>query len=294
MTEMRVKNDPKYSKVEKIVQTVLPYAEKPLQEELKNDIITRARLRKILQLSADAFEEITADDPMENILEKRIREMIMEFLELNYVRSPDDQALEKAVKIIREVLVTKSEKESIAKHLTAELKSDWKNLPQHYLDEIAAGDGLIQSLSRAIDQGVPLHDKVIVNDMLKLCAPLWTQFIARLPQNELDRLLNEGIEILKAAENNKHIEEPLLKWTHYALSHLGIIKIMRQSFTRLLIGDLILHSVGKGLGIRGKITVTDFIILVGVKLAEKNIRQEADKREIQKLRIELEKIVVKF
>ena len=290
MKTAHTSDDSKARKIEEIVNAIIPHTEEPLREELAGGAVSRSQMGKILQLLGDAFEEIVADDCMERILEKRIREMIMVFFELNYVRDVGDPALEKAVEIIRGTLVTRTERESIAKNLAEELKSDWKNLPGRHLDEIAGEGGLLQTLNHALEQGAPLNDRDIVRGLLKLCAHLWMQYIARLPEQELDRLLRDGIEILKAQEKKQRFEEPLLKWTSHALSQLGIIGIMRKSFTRLLIDDLVLHSVGRGLGLKGKTTVTDFIILVGVKIAEKRIREGADIEEVRRLRTALEKI----
>ncbi|MEW5946759.1 MAG: hypothetical protein AB1742_11225 [bacterium] len=274
----------------RIAGAVVPFCEKPLKEELEGGIISSAGLLEILRLLKDAFEEIGEEDCMENIVEKRIRQAILKCFELDAREKIGDPMLEKCVEIIRENLVRKTEREALSRNLAADLKTDWMRLPEDRLEKIKGDEGLLGILVAALEGGAAAGDDRVVKNLLELGAILWEQYIVRFDDKELDTLLRDGIEILKKIEKKHPFGEELLEWTRRALNRSGVIGIMRKSFTRLLLGDLILHSVGKGLGLKEKTTVTDFIVLVGVRLAEKRIRDEADAGEVRKLRVELEKI----
>ena len=59
---------------------------------------------------------------------------------------------------------------------------------------------------------------------------------------------------------------------------------MRRAFTGLLLGDLILRQVGKSLGIKDDVTVTDFIIFVGVKIFDTEGIKKADSEQVRRVR----------
>lgn len=277
-------------KREEIVRTLLPHAEEPLREELARETVSRRQMRKMVGLLEDAFEELIEPDGMMNICKKRVREWVREGFEIDAAPKTADPLLDKAVEIVRENIVKKSERDALAKHLSEELIEDWQKLPKETLEAVGGEDGLLSKLSTALEEEKDLDGDVIVDAILKMYALLAPQTLRRLSDKQVDRLLGEGIEIMKKVEKKKSFWEPALDWVTYGMTHLGIIKIMRKSFARLLLGDLILHSVGKGLGLKKKTTVTDFIILVGVRVAEKIVLDEADPAGVRELREKLEKI----
>lgn len=275
---------------ERIVRAVLPHVEGPLRDELKEGRVSRERMRKMAGLLAEAFEELVEPDGMMNYCEKRVRDWVREGLEIDAVRSTDDPLLDRCVEIVRDTIVKKAERDALAKHLAEELVRDWKALPKDALETVGGEDGLIAELLAALDGGAKPHDEKIVNAILEISAILVPRSLSRLTDEQIDRLLAEGIAILKKIENKQSFWEPLLEWTRFGMTHLGVITVMRKSFTRLLLGDIILHSAGRGLGIKGKTTVTDFIVLVGVRVAEKILLDEADPAEARRIRASLERI----
>jgi hypothetical protein len=88
----------------------------------------------------------------------------------------------------------------------------------------------------------------------------------------------------------KPAAEPLRETVTLALDKSGVIKAMRKSFAGLLLGDIILRQVGKGLGIKEKLSVTDFIIFLGTQIADKQFLPDVDKDDARKVQKELESI----
>lgn len=277
-------------KREIIVRILLPHAEEQLREALAKETVPRKQMRKMLGLLEDAFEEMIEPDGMMNICRKRVREWVREGFEIDSTPKTDDPLLDKCVDIVRENLVRKAERDELAKNLSEELIEDWAKLPKETLGKVGGEGGLLSKISDALDGGAPLDGDEIVEAILESYTFLAPQTLRRLSDTQIDKLLNEGIEIMKKVEKKKSFWEPALEWATYGMTQLGIIKIMRKSLARLLLGDLILHSVGKGLGLKGKITVTDFILLVGARVAEKIVLDEAEPAKVEELRLELEKI----
>ena len=92
------------------------------------------------------------------------------------------------------------------------------------------------------------------------------------------------------AEKGQNTADALRETATVALEAAGVIKIMRRAFAGLLVGDMILAQVGKNLGIREKISVTDFVIFLGCLIADKQLMPKVDKDDLRRVRADLEKI----
>jgi len=97
-----------------------------------------------------------------------------------------------------------------------------------------------------------------------------------------------AIEIISLAEKGKSAAEQMQRTATLALEKSGAIRIMRKSFAGLLLGDIILRQVGKSLGIKEKVSVTDFIIFLGCIIADKQGLPNVPRAELQQIKKELE------
>lgn len=276
-------------KREKIVEITVRFAEKPLLEELERETVSRERFKKMTGMLAEAFEELAEPDGMMKYCLKRVQGWVREALEVDAVKKTGDPLLDKCVELIRDNLITKTERDSLAKHVSEELVEDWKRLSDEAKQRIGGDDGILADLTEKLEEESPDWKKIGAGilEALKLLAP---RTLERVTDEQFDKLLDDGISILRKIEKKQSFWEPFLEWMRAGLAQIGVITIMRKSFTRLLLGDIILHSVGKGLGLKGKVTVTDFILLTGARVAEKTVLDESDGGDVARLIGELEEL----
>jgi len=260
----------------------------PLAKILKDGVISKQEFKRLFGLLADAFDELLNDTPNTKRMERKIRELIMGLFDINYDGEISDEGLRTAVKLIRERIVGRSQRESLARLIAEELVENWTSADSEQIEEVAGDGGLIEQLTDKIDDGPDFDDGELLELMIDLGGIIAARYASRLSDADADSILERGVEVARGIEEKKNIGDPLLELANDGLRKLGVVSLMRRAFSGLLIGDLILRQVGKSLNIKGNVSVTDFIIYVGVKVFESEGVREADPEQVSRVREALE------
>jgi len=107
-------------------------------------------------------------------------------------------------------------------------------------------------------------------------------YLEKLSNEDADKLLEMIIIAGKKIEAGAHASDEILEIAREGARKLGLISMMRKAFAGLLIGDIILSQLGKNLGIKEKLSITDFIILTGAQVFEKEGLKELDREKLRK------------
>ncbi|MFA6450887.1 MAG: hypothetical protein WCX65_15540 [bacterium] len=278
----------KTKKLNELLKQLSPEAVEPLRQILKDGVISKAEFKDMLKLLSDMFDELLNDTPNTKRMERKLRELIMSFGDLKYESEVTDETLKNAVKLIREKIIGRGQRESLARLIAEELVADWAKADRKFIERIADDEGIIEQLNDLADDGPDFDDAELSELLVELGGMLAVRYAGKLSDADLDSLLDRSHEIVKDIEAKKNISDSLLEAARDGMQALGIISLMRRAFSGLLLGDLILRQVGKSLNIKGNTTVTDFIIFIGAKVAENESIKKAKPAEIERVRKAIE------
>ncbi len=257
----------------------------------EKEIISKSEFARMTGLLVDAFDELLAEVPNQKRMLRKLREYGMGISNIDYTSDIEDEMLKQATKVIREKIVRKGEREKLARLAAKEIIENWLTLDEDMVERIAGFDGLLESIQEKTEDKFEYDDSDFIEIMLELGAILSAKYMERLSDEQLDDLLERAVKVAKMIEEGEDLGEELLHLAQAALQNLGIVAMMRRAFAGLLLSDLIIRQIGKSLGIKEKISVTDFIIYVGVKILEKEELPNADKAQVARVRKILEKVV---
>lgn len=254
-------------------------------------IISKDEFALMTGLLVDAFDELLAEEPNQKRMQRKLREYCMKISDIDYTSDIEDEMLKQATHVIREKIVRKGEREKLARLAAKEVIDNWLTLDEDMVERIAGFDGLLESIQEKTEDKFEYDDKEFIDKMLELGAVLSAKYMERLSDEQVNELLDSALKVAKMVEAGEDLGDELLHLAQNALQNLGIVAMMRRAFAGLLLSDLIIRQIGKSLGIKEKISVTDFIIYVGVKVIEKEELPDADKAQVTKVREILEKVV---
>jgi len=275
----------KNKKIDKLTRDLAPEFREPLETVLADQrVVDEKEFARLTSLLVDAFDETMAEAPNEKRMERKLRALLMGLFELKYEGEIEDETLRRAVKFIREKLLRKGEKEKLARLLSKEIISGWLEIDEDMIDHIAGFDGLLEKIQDKAEGDLDYHDPELLDSMLELGHILSANYMRRLGAGELDELLEHSAEVCRRIEAGDDLGDSLLNTVQFGMQHLGIIAMMRRAFAGLLLSDLIVRQIGKSLGIKEKISVTDFIIFVGVKVFEKEHLEDVEKDQVERVR----------
>ena len=278
-------------RAQELTQLAARHADVGAGEFLDRGVLTPQQIADVAGLIQDALFGFFADTPNEKRIRRKIRDACMLYFELDMERNVDDQLQAQAVKLLREKVIRRAEKERLANELADMALERWGTLDEDTLDELVdEDDGLLPAIKARTASGVDPEDKELVNAIIETCRVLAAPFIQALAPEDLDTLISGSAEVCDLIAGGKSVAEAMRRTATHALEKTGIIKAMRRSFAGLLLGDLLLNQVGKSLGVKEKISVTDFIIFLGCQIADKQLIPEVDKADAASVRDELKAI----
>lgn len=274
-----------------LVKLAASHSDVGAEEILDSGALGREQLREVMRLLQDALYELFNDKPNEKRMQKKLRDACLVFMNLDMAAEVEDDILAKAVKLVQENVIKAREKERLGDELAAMAVEHWKTLDEDDVDAIAdEDDGLIAAVLQLTQGSLDPKDTELANALIDICSRLAVPFIAAFEDDALDQLIQGAMDVCDLAASGKSAADALQKTVTLGLESAGVIRAMRKSFAGLLVGDIILRQVGKGLGIKEKISVTDFIIFLGCQIADKQLLPEVDKGRFAQAKADLEKI----
>ncbi len=276
--------DIKEKKLLELAKRLAPEANEPLGELLAGGVISKKDFSQLFDYLSHTLYDAAEGDGDSKRMEKRIVKFFLVLSGLDYESEVNDETLRKAVKLIKETLIRDSQKEALSKLFAAELVANWNGLGGEKLEPITGTDGLLERIEEKIDDGPDYSDDGLIGLVTELLGKLAAYYSRRLTEDELDTLLENSEKISTDILEGRKVSDTLLEQTKFGMQRLGIIPNMRRAFTGLLLGDLILRQVGKSLGIKDDVTVTDFIIFVGVKIFDTEGIKKADSEQVRRVR----------
>lgn len=274
----------KEKKIMELVGRLKGEFDEPLQELLRDGVVSKKEFERLFELITHVFDELIGEIPNTKRMDRKLREFILGVSDLNYESEINDETLRQATKLIREKIVGRSQKESLARLISEEMVESWTSIDRARIEKIAGDGGLIEHIQEKIEGGLDFGDGELIGLITEFGGIVFGRYMERLSDEDLDGLLEQSAAIVRAIETKEKMGGRLLDHTKTAMQKLGLIALMRRAFTGLLLGDLILRQVGRSLGIKDSMTVTDFIIFVGVKVFEAEGIGKADAAQTRRVR----------
>jgi hypothetical protein len=260
------------------------------EEFLQRGVLTKKQIIDTARLVQDALCELFSDTPNEKRMRRKLKEAIMMHAEHDIERQVDDEFQAQAVKLLREKIIKRAEKEKLADELVELAVQRWRGLDEDELEAVADEDtGLLARIMELVVDAAP-DDTGLVAAVTEAVRVLALPFVRALAPEDLNALISGAARVCGLVADGRPAAEPLRETITLALDKTGAIRAMRKSFAGLLLGDIILRQIGKGLGIKEKLSVTDFIIFLGTEIADRQFLPEVDKDEAREVKKELESI----
>ncbi len=259
----------------------------PLREALLDGVAPKKEFSELLDLVSNTFYDIADGSEDRKKMERRIKKFLLGVFDINYEKEISDDTLRQSVKLIREKIVGKSQKEALAEMLAAELVGSWINMDADALEKITGDGGILERLEEKAYDGPDYTDDELIGAVVELGSAAAAAFCERLSDADMEKILTDALSLARAAESNAKTGDSLLELARFAMNKLGFVALMRRAFAGLLIGDIIMRAVGKQLGLEQDVTVTDFIIVTGAKVFDaegiKKAKKEQTRRVIEAL-----------
>lgn len=276
------------TKAEKLIDIASESSRGDLAEFLEKGAMPRKQFRSVTQLAKDALYELLSDEPNEKRMKRKLKEAALVFLDLEIESQVDDQLQSRAVKLLRENVIRRAEKEKLAEEVAELAAARWRTLTEAQVERLADDDdGLLALLLEKTEMKLDAGDAELSEAVTEIGKTLSLPFLAALPEAEFDAIAAGAAKVCDLAAAGKPAAEQLQQTATAALESLGVIRAMRKSFAGLLLGDLILRQVGKSLGVKDKVSVTDFIIFLVCAIADNQLLPKADKADLRRFRDEL-------
>lgn len=279
-----------FQRAEELTRLAARHGDVGAEEFLQRGVLTKKQIIQTAELVQDALFELFSDTPNEKRMRRKLKEAIMMHADLDIERQVDDEFQAQAVKLLREKIIKRAEKERLADEMVELAVLRWRTLDEDELDAVADEDsGLLERIIELVEDAAP-DDTGLVAAVTEAVRVLALPFVRALAPDDLDALISGAARVCGLVADGKSAAEPLRETVMLALDKSGVIKAMRKSFAGLLLGDIILRQVGKGLGIKEKLSVTDFIIFLGTQIADKQFLPDVNKDDARKAQKDLESI----
>jgi len=263
----------------------------PLREALLDGVAPKKEFSELLDLVSNTFYDIADGSEDRKKMERRIKKFLLGVFDIDYEREVSDETLKQSMKLIREKIVGKNQKEALAEMLAAELVGSWINMDADALEKITGDGGILERLEEKAYDGPDYTDDELIEAVVELGSAAAAAFCERLSDADMEKILTDALSLARAAESNAKTGDSLLELARFAMNKLGFVALMRRAFAGLLIGDIIMRAVGKQLGLDQDVTVTDFIIVTGAKVFDaegiKKAKKEQTRRVIEALEASL-------
>lgn len=277
-------------RIKSLFKVFRPYVLELLEEAADEDILDAddaigllEELQKLLELFADSKRD-------KDELEDEITDYLLDFHEVRVENEIDDPILRRVVRSLKYDVVKRRERERLARGLTRIILDEVDEIPAKELAKFTGKKGILQNLIVALEANDDVWDEKFLR--LSLDAAEEASLVAAdlLTEKDFKKALELGVEILDKVEQRRSPENELLEFANYFLARFEVLDVMRRAFTGLLLGDILLMTLGAALGLKQRLSLSDFMVFVGVKVFETEILRKIPKSDIKKIKAGLKKI----
>ncbi len=282
----------------KEVENLISVFEELLYESLEKGLgkkyFTTEYLQKLFKKAKESFTELLLlnkvckkEKPRSNSplrFKIKFRRLLMSIGNLEFENEIEDEILKKAVKLLKQRVISEREKEKFSACLSEHVYSQWSCMDFETIEEILKTlDDLLKLVNKMEKSKIEKISSEITKILVKLLA-----FTISLFEEEKFYFLKEKIyELFNKLSKDEKIEVVLNELSEFVLEETKIKKCMLKAYSGLFLGDLILSTVGKALGIKEKLSITEFIIFLGIKIIEKEYFASFDRKKAQEIAMKL-------
>lgn len=267
-----------------------PYALEAMESAADDDILDTDDVIEILSELEEILRKFLSSKKSNRELEETLTESL---LKLHDVRMEDeirDLILRRAVRSLKYDIVKRRERERLAREMARIALKEAKHVDKKRLSAFTGKNGILSELINTLEDTGSVGDEAFIERALDAAESAALAVSGILSEKDFKKALTLAVEILDPAERGKSAEGELLELADYFLSRFNIISAMRRSFTGLLLGDLMLVALGAALGIKQRLSLSDFIVYVGVNVFETEILLRIPKSDLKKIKAELKKV----
>lgn len=267
--------------INQILSIILPYAKNGVSQIIKDRSITKDEIEKILEKLNNSLLNIKTQKAKE-----KVKDFLDEFHDIKYEDVIEDKLLRRAVGLLKYDIIKKREIEKLNEYFAGDFIFIVKKMKK---DDFTKIQNLIMLSLGNLD-----NNKLLTENIVELITVFSFYYLQKFKDKDIYQVMLLLKDILQRIENKEHFELLLQKISNIFVDTFNIKQYMRKAFAGILLGDLILYSIGKGIGIKGKLSVVDFTIFVGTKVVENEIFKKLKKQDVRKIKIKVEKILINF
>ncbi len=277
-------------RIKALFKVFRPLALELLEEAADNDVLDAGdavefleELQELLELFADSKRD--RDD-----LKDEITDYLLDLHEVRVENEIDDPILRRVVRSLKYDVVKRRERERLARGLTKLILEEVEEIPVKELAKFTGKNGIVRNLIDALEEGGDVWDEEFLRLAMDAAEEAALVLADILTEKDFKKALELGVEILDKVEQKRSPEIELLEFANYFLERFEVMDVMRRAFTGLLLGDILLMTLGAALGIKQRLSLSDFMVFVGVKVFETEILRKIPRSDIKKIKAGLKKI----
>lgn len=267
-----------------------PYVFEILDEEADENILDADDAIELLEELQELLELFADKKRDRDELEDEITDYLLEFHDVRVENEIDDPILRRVVRSLKYDVVKRRERERLARGLTKIILDEAEEIPAKQIVKFTGKNGILQKLIDALEEGGDVWDEGFLKLSLDAAEEAALVLADILTEKDFKKALELGVEILDKIEQKRSPENELLEFANYFLARFEVMDAMRRAFTGLLLGDIMLMTLGAALGIKQRLSLSDFMVFVGVKVFETEILRKIPKSDIKKIKSGLKKI----
>lgn len=277
-------------RIKSLFKVFRPYVLELLEEAADESILDADDAIELLEELQKLLELFTDTKRDKDELEDEITGYLLDFHEVRVENEIDDPILRRVVRSLKYDVVKRRERERLARGLTRIILDEVDEIPAKELAKFTGKKGIVQKLIDALKVSDDVWDEKFLKLSLDAAEEASLVVADILTEKDFKKALELGVEILDKVEQRRSPENELLEFANYFLARFEIMDTMRRAFTGLLLGDIMLMTLGAALGIKQRLSLSDFMVFVGVKVYETEILRKIPKADIKKIKAGLKKI----
>lgn len=285
--EIMTKNE---QRIKALFKVFRPYVLEILEEEANENILDADDAVELLEELQELLELFTDKKRDRDELEDEITDYLLEFHDVRVEDEIDDPILRRVVRSLKYDIVKRRERERLARGLTRIILDEVDEIPAKELAKFTGKKGIVQKLIDALEEGGDMWDEEFLKLSLDAAEEAALASADILTEKDFKKALELGVEILDKVEQRRSPGNELLEFANYFLARFEVMDAMRRAFTGLLLGDIMLMTLGAALGLKQRLSLSDFMVFVGVKVFETEILRKIPKADIKKIKAGLKKI----
>lgn len=260
-----------------ILKIALPYIKDFIRVSVKEGHLKKDEVENILIKLKEVFADIKKPK-----FKQKIKEFLLTFTTIEYEGHIKDKILSRSVKILKNDIIKKKEREKLAEYFATDLSREWKKIEK---EDVLKIENLLTTSLETSDK-----NKHLIENVPEIISLLSFYYFQKISEDSIYRILELLKEILDKVEHKEPFDIPLKMLSKIIIEELNIRNYLRKSLLSVLVGDLILYSLGKAMGVKERLSVVDFTLMVGTKIVENQIFKKLKKGDIKKIRYEINKL----